>query len=283
MATEILFCIPWPENSWNQNGKSKIISSYSFSQFKPYGSARSRLVASNVCYVTEGKEIEEWREKGGNYFWLIGMRCSDKLNINLAESSFKIFRNAGMMTLQHDKYHLQSTSEQKLLSVAVSKSKKTKRNKKKWRSADRKWLTADSRLCIFGSAADRFIQWIWTNHDTLLTRKSNFHSEAMRNGTETERKRGQKSQIITWKSTFTFAILCLTVKFHTLYWIQLYREEKSLRHVATVAKFLDDNKPKTSLKKWIRTVSNFDHIIQFHLICKMMAKFSGAKSERTFS
>ena len=28
-----------------------------------------------------------------------------------------------------------------------------------------------------------------------------------------------------------------------------YREEKSLRHVAMVAKFLDDNKPKTSLKK----------------------------------
>ena len=27
------------------------------------------------------------------------------------------------------------------------------------------------------------------------------------------------------------------------------REEKSLRHVAMVAKFLDDNKPKTSLKK----------------------------------
>ena len=27
------------------------------------------------------------------------------------------------------------------------------------------------------------------------------------------------------------------------------REEKALRHVAMVAKFLDDNKPKTSLKK----------------------------------
>ena len=27
------------------------------------------------------------------------------------------------------------------------------------------------------------------------------------------------------------------------------REEKSLRHVAMVAKFLDDNKPKTSLEK----------------------------------
>ena len=61
------------------------------------------------------------------------------------------------------------------------------------------------------------------------------------------------------------------------------REEKSLRHVAMVAKFLDDNKPKTSLKKRIRTVSNFDDLIQFHLICQMMAKFSGVKSERTVS
>ena len=54
------------------------------------------------------------------------------------------------------------------------------------------------------------------------------------------------------------------------------REEKSLRHVATVAKFLDDNKPKTSLeinKKRIRTVSNFDDLIQFHIICQMTAKF----------
>ena len=34
-------------------------------------------------------------------------------------------------------------------------------------------------------------------------------------------------------------------------------EEKSLRHVTMVAKFLDDNKPKTSLKKWNRTVSDF--------------------------
>ena len=46
-----------------------------------------------------------------------------------------------------------------------------------------------------------------------------------------------------------------------------------------VAKFLDDNKPKTSLIKRIRTVSNFDDFIQFHLICQMMAKFSGHKIE----
>ena len=49
------------------------------------------------------------------------------------------------------------------------------------------------------------------------------------------------------------------------------------------SKFLDDNKPKTSLKKWIRAVSNFDGLIQFHLICQMLAKFSGIKSEKTVS
>ena len=50
-----------------------------------------------------------------------------------------------------------------------------------------------------------------------------------------------------------------------------------------VAKFLDDNKPKISLKKGIRNVSNFDDLIQFHLICQMMAKFLGVKSGRTVS
>ena len=39
------------------------------------------------------------------------------------------------------------------------------------------------------------------------------------------------------------------------------REEKSLRHFAMVAKFLDDNKPKKSLTKWIRTFSNFIDLI----------------------
>ena len=41
------------------------------------------------------------------------------------------------------------------------------------------------------------------------------------------------------------------------------REEKSLCQVAIIAKFSDDKKPKTSLKKWIRTVSNFIGLIQF--------------------
>ena len=43
------------------------------------------------------------------------------------------------------------------------------------------------------------------------------------------------------------------------------REEKSLRHVAIVANFLDDN-TKTSLKKWIRTVSkSSSYLILFTL------------------
>ena len=41
-----------------------------------------------------------------------------------------------------------------------------------------------------------------------------------------------------------------------------------------VAKFLDDNKPRKSLKKYMRTVSNFIDLIQFHLICQMLAKFN---------
>ena len=58
-------------------------------------------------------------------------------------------------------------------------------------------------------------------------------------------------------------------------------EEKSLRHLAMVEKFLDDRKPKTSLKKWIRTVSDFIDLIQFLLTCQMLTKFAGIESERT--
>ena len=58
------------------------------------------------------------------------------------------------------------------------------------------------------------------------------------------------------------------------------RKEKLSHHVAMVAHFLDDNKTKTSLKKLlIRTVSYFIDLIQFHLICQMLAKFSGVASE----
>ena len=53
----------------------------------------------------------------------------------------------------------------------------------------------------------------------------------------------------------------------------LNREEKSLRHVAMVTKFPDDNKPKTSLKTWIRTASNVIDLIQLHLNGQMLAKF----------
>ena len=61
------------------------------------------------------------------------------------------------------------------------------------------------------------------------------------------------------------------------------RAKKSLSHVAMVSKFLDDNKRKTSLKKWIRTASNFIDLIQFHLIWQILAKFSRLESERTIS
>ena len=50
-----------------------------------------------------------------------------------------------------------------------------------------------------------------------------------------------------------------------------------------IAIFLDHNKPKTSLKKWIHPVSNFIHLIQFHLICQMLTKFSVVESKRTVS
>ena len=62
-----------------------------------------------------------------------------------------------------------------------------------------------------------------------------------------------------------------------------YREKKSLCHDAMVAKFLDDNKPKMSLRNWIHTVSDFSDLVQFHFICQMLANFSGVKSERTVS
>ena len=50
-----------------------------------------------------------------------------------------------------------------------------------------------------------------------------------------------------------------------------------------VAKFLDENKAKTSLQKRIHTVSNVTDLIQFHLICKILAKLSEVESERTVS
>ena len=69
--------------------------------------------------------------------------------------------------------------------------------------------------------------------------------------------------------------------FYVKYFHVFSREEKSLCHVTKVGKFLDDNRPKMSLKKWIRILSNFIDIIQFHLIYQMLAKVSGVESERT--
>ena len=41
--------------------------------------------------------------------------------------------------------------------------------------------------------------------------------------------------------------------------------EKMLNHLVMVAKLLDDNKLKTSLKKWVCTVSTFVDLIQFEI------------------
>ena len=49
------------------------------------------------------------------------------------------------------------------------------------------------------------------------------------------------------------------------------REEKSLRHVAMVAKCLDDNKPMKSLKSLFALFQTSP--IQFHLICKSWRNF----------
>ena len=40
---------------------------------------------------------------------------------------------------------------------------------------------------------------------------------------------------------------------------------------------------KRHLKRRISSVSNFIDLTQFHLICQMLAKFSGVESERTVS
>ena len=53
------------------------------------------------------------------------------------------------------------------------------------------------------------------------------------------------------------------------------REKKSLRDVAMIEIFLDENKAKISLKKWIRTVSNFIDLIQFHFLSNIVEIFWG--------
>ena len=71
-----------------------------------------------------------------------------------------------------------------------------------------------------------------------------------------------------------------------MHWDLLYvnwNREKSLCNFSMVAKFLEENKPKTSLTKWIRKASNFIDLFQFQLIWQMLAKFSRVESERTVS
>ena len=52
-------------------------------------------------------------------------------------------------------------------------------------------------------------------------------------------------------------------------------ERSHLCHLVMVAKFLEDNKPKKSLKEWICTVSSFIDLIQFHLTYYMLGNFLG--------
>ena len=56
------------------------------------------------------------------------------------------------------------------------------------------------------------------------------------------------------------------------------REEISLRHVAMVAKFLGDNKPKNVTL----AVSDIIDLVHFQLICQMLAIFSGLNPKGTY-
>ena len=56
-------------------------------------------------------------------------------------------------------------------------------------------------------------------------------------------------------------------------------EEKSSRHIARIAKFLDDKKPSEfALFQTYRSYS-----ISFNFSCQMLAKFWGVESDRTVS
>ena len=52
------------------------------------------------------------------------------------------------------------------------------------------------------------------------------------------------------------------------------REDKSLRHVSMVAKFLDDNKPKKSLKSLFALFQTSPILINFILTWQILEKFS---------
>ena len=50
-----------------------------------------------------------------------------------------------------------------------------------------------------------------------------------------------------------------------------------------VTNFLKDNKPKIHLKSKVALFQNFIELIQFHVICQVLAKFSGVESQGTVS
>ena len=57
--------------------------------------------------------------------------------------------------------------------------------------------------------------------------------------------------------------------------ILVNREEKSLRHVAMVAKFLDDNKPKRHLKSGFAQFQTFSILFSFIWFVKGGRNFLG--------
>ena len=75
--------------------------------------------------------------------------------------------------------------------------------------------------------------------------------------------------------------MLLSAKNHLLFlW---YREEMSLSHVATVAKFLNENKPKRSLKSEFALFQTTSIFFNFILFVKCWRNLSRVESERTLS
>ena len=82
------------------------------------------------------------------------------------------------------------------------------------------------------------------------------------------------------KGCWTVASRAFLSNFFKEQWAQFepFTIERRSRYVNAschVSKICGWQQTKTSLKKWIRTVSNFIDLNQFHLICQMLAKFSG--------
>ena len=57
--------------------------------------------------------------------------------------------------------------------------------------------------------------------------------------------------------------------------VDVYRQEKSLRHVAMVAKFLDDNKPKRRLKCGFALFQTSSSLLNFIYFVKCWRNFLG--------